>query len=712
MFHNYGFEVATILKNAENIRYDLRHPYVGTEHLLLAILGSSNEVISLFLEYGVTYDSFLEQLLDIVGQASTYQELNLYTPMLKRVIEIANMNALENNKGVVTPTYLVLALLEEGEGVAIRILLSMDVSLDDLYFSLKQSIAPKNKRNKNLEVLKIGVLMGQNISKEKVIVGRDKELDYMIETLLRRQKNNPLLLGKAGVGKTALVEELARRIKYHEVPKELDGMEIVLLEMGALVAGTKYRGEFEERLNKIIKEVVHEKNIILFIDEIHTMVNAGGAEGAIAASDILKPYLARGELKIIGATTLAEYHEFLERDKALDRRFEKIIIEEPNEEMMKTILDAVVPTYEKYYDITISEENKKSFLYYSNAYLFTKSNPDKTLDLIDSVCARKKVKEHAQNCGEDVLDKIKRKKVKSLKSGDYQMALKEAMDEEALRKSLKQNAYSQKLEITENDILEMIESKTNFWLQKDENQVLQNLQESLQSSLLGQDDVIKSLVDSFTLTSQKNMSFLLVGGSGVGKTETVKIVSDVLKTELIRIDMSEYNSPESIHKLIGAPPGYAGYKDTYVFQKVKEHPYATILFDEIEKAHPKVLNLLLQILDESFITDSLGDVIHFDHCFIFLTSNAVGRLPIGFSKNAKSTFDGVFSKEFLGRIDTVLAYHPISYEIALEYVEKNLRNKNIDIDALICDAEIEKFGLRNLKNSIRKMNKKVSLLNN
>ena len=712
MFHNYGFEVATILKNAENIRYDLRHPYVGTEHLLLSILGGSNEVVTLFLEYGVTYDSFLEQLLETVGQASTYQELNLYTPMLKRVIEIANMNALENNKGIVTASHLVLAMLEEGEGVAIRILLSLDVSLDDLYFSLKQSMTPKNKRNKNLEVLKIGVLMGQNISIEKVIVGRDKELDYMIETLLRRQKNNPLLLGKAGVGKTALVEELARRIKYHEVPKELDGMEIVLLEMGALVAGTKYRGEFEERLNKIIKEVVHEKNIILFIDEIHTMVNAGGAEGAIAASDILKPYLARGELKIIGATTLAEYHEFLERDKALDRRFEKIIIEEPNEEMMQTILDAVIPTYEKYYDITIRDEMKKSFLYYSNAYLFTKSNPDKTLDLIDSVCARKKVKEHTQNRGEDVLDKIKRKKVKSLKSGDYQMALKEAMDEEAVRKSLKQNSCSQKLEIVENDILEMIESKTNFWLQKDENTVLQNLQESLQSSLLGQDEVIKSLVDSFNLTSQKNMSFLLVGGSGVGKTETVKIVSDVLKTELIRIDMSEYNSPESIHKLIGSPPGYVGYKDTYVFQKVKEHPYATILFDEIEKAHPKVLNLLLQILDESFITDSLGDVIHFDHCFIFLTSNAVGRLPIGFSKNEKKSFDGMFSKEFLGRIDTVLQYHPITYDVALQYVEKNLKNKDIDIHTLILDAEIDKFGLRNLKNSIRKLNKKVSLLNN
>lgn len=348
MFHNYGFEVASILKKAEDIRYECKHPYVGTEHLLLALLFEENETTQVFENFGVNYTSFKSLLIDTIGQASSYQELNLYTPMLKKVLEIANMEAMDLNHGVVKPVYLALALLEEGEGIAIRLLLQMDISLDDLYLSLKQLITPRSKKNKNLEIFKIGVSMSQNLGKEKVIVGRDKEIDFMIETLLRKQKNNPLLIGKAGVGKTALVEELARRIKYHEVPKELEGMEIILLEMGALVAGTKYRGEFEERLNKIIKEVLHEKNIILFIDEIHSMVNAGGAEGAIAASDILKPYLARGEIKIIGATTLAEYHEFLERDKALDRRFEKIMIEEPSLDMMQTILDAVVPSFEKY----------------------------------------------------------------------------------------------------------------------------------------------------------------------------------------------------------------------------------------------------------------------------------------------------------------------------------------------------------------------------
>lgn len=710
MFHNYGFEVASILKKAEDIRYECKHPYVGTEHLLLALLFEENETTQVFENFGVNYTSFKSLLIDTIGQASSYQELNLYTPMLKKVLEIANMEAMDLNHGVVKPVYLALALLEEGEGIAIRLLLQMDISLDDLYLSLKQLITPRSKKNKNLEIFKIGVSMSQNLGKEKVIVGRDKEIDFMIETLLRKQKNNPLLIGKAGVGKTALVEELARRIKYHEVPKELEGMEIILLEMGALVAGTKYRGEFEERLNKIIKEVLHEKNIILFIDEIHSMVNAGGAEGAIAASDILKPYLARGEIKIIGATTLAEYHEFLERDKALDRRFEKIMIEEPSLDMMQTILDAVVPSFEKYYNISISEENKKDFLYFSNAYLFNKSNPDKTIDLIDSVCARKKVKASSLQSSQNTLEKIQRKKEKSLKNGDFKSALKEAIDEEEYKKKLKASSF--KLTLTREDILEMIETKTNFWLQKDDHILLEKLKKNLLGSLLGQDDVLLKFVDSLNLNCQKNMSFLFVGGSGVGKTETVKIVSDTLRTYFIRIDMSEYNTIDSVHKLIGSPSYYAGYKEPYVFQKVKEHPYSTILFDEIEKAHPKVLNLLLQILDESFVTDSFGEVIRFDHTFIFLTSNVIGRDPIGFENSKKSSFDGFFSKEFIGRIDEVVKFNSITKEVALDYIHKHLKNQDILEEQLLHDAEVEKYGLRNLKNLIRKYNKKISLLNN
>ncbi len=712
MFHNYGFEVATILKNAENIRFNLRHPYVGTEHLLLAILQSDNEVSKIFALNDITYEAFKNVLLETVGQASTEQEINLYTPMLKKVIEIANMEAMDNNKGVVTPSHLVLALLEEGEGVAIRILMQFDASIDDLYIELKQTLSSKNKKNKNLEVLKIGVSMNNGLPTEKTIVGRDREVDLMIETLLRKQKNNPLLIGKAGVGKTALVEELARRIKYHEVPKELDGMEIILLEMGALVAGTKYRGEFEERLHKIIKEVISEKNIILFIDEIHSMVNAGGAEGAICASDILKPYLARGELKIIGATTLKEYHEFLEQDKALDRRFEKILLEEPNEEMMQTILDAVVPTFEKYYDMKITAKNKQDFLYYSEKYLFNKSNPDRTIDLIDSVCAHKKVKKasHDSHKSQEVLAKIRHKKVKSLKKGDFKTALKEAMDEEALRKKIATIEEQEKLTITTADILEIIEAKMHVWIQKDEEELIQTLHDELHTKILGQEEALSKIVESFQINKEGNLSFLFVGGSGVGKTESVKIISQVLKTEWIRIDMSEYTTPESIYKLIGSPPGYVGYKEPYIFQKIKEHPYATVLFDEIEKAHPKVLNLLLQILDESFVTDSLGETIRFDHTYIFLTSNATPKENIGFSSTKKSSLDHYFSKEFLGRIDAVVHFKPITKSVALEYITKNLENKAISPEDLLNESEIDKYGLRNLKNLIMKKNRqKISL---
>jgi len=709
MFHNFGYEVATILKNAEKIRFELRHPYVGTEHLLLAILKEENEVSSLLKEYDVTFDIFKEELLFIIGQASKEQELNLYTGMLKQVIELASLDASENNKGIVTPTHLFLSMLEEGEGVAYRILLGLDLPIEEIFRKLKRNTLNKETKNKNLEILKIGVSLTDSVKKEEKIVGREEEIILMIETLIRRQKNNPLLIGKAGVGKTALVEELARRIKLKEVPDELLKMDIIMLEMGSLVAGTKYRGEFEERLHKIIKEVKTNGNIILFIDEIHTMVNAGGAEGAIAASDILKPYLARGDIKIIGATTLEEYHEFLEKDKALDRRFEHILVEEPDKDSMMTILESIKPNLELHYGVELTEENLNDFYDCSEEYLFTKCNPDKTIELIDSVCSRvklkkSKIKDHQK---EQELEKIKKRKEKCVKLGDYESAIYEATLEEKLRNELSAFEKEKKLKITKDDILEMIETKTHANIRRDKKEEIKALRKNLYDKILGQDKVLEELLDVMECPKQKGTSFLLVGGSGVGKTETVKIVSDTLKTNLIRIDMSEYASSESINKLIGSPAGYVGYEDTYVFQKLRETPFSTILFDEIEKAHPKVLNLLLQILDEGFITDRKGNKIRFDHTFIFLTSNIVGREKVGFAKQEKTSFEGLLSKELLGRIDKVLEYQNITEEIAKAYIKQNLKNKNILVEEILKDAEIEKFGLRNIRNQIHKYNKKL-----
>lgn len=714
MFHNYGYEVTTILKNAEKIRYQCKHPYVGTEHLLLSILNEENEVTKIFKDYQVTYETFKKELLNVVGKATRTQELNLYTPMLKRVIEIAQINANENNKGLVTPTHLVLAMLEEGEGVAIRILYNMDIPLDNIYDSLKVKNMSKEKRHKNLEVMKIGIPLSQNINKDNVIVGREKELSLMIETLLRRQKNNPLLIGKAGVGKTALVEELARRIKYHEVPEELKDMEIVCLEMGSLVAGTKYRGEFEEKLNKIIKEVISEKNIILFIDEIHSMVNAGGAEGAISASDILKPYLARGSIKVIGATTLEEYHEFLEKDKALDRRFERIIIEEPTKEEMKSILTKITPTYESHYDLTITEENIDDIIELSEEYLFQKNNPDKSIDLLDSVCARIKRKNMHQDhkSAEQELEKIYKRKEKYIRNQNYKKAMEEKTLEENIKHQLQTVSNSPKLKMTKDDILEMIESKTNTKIRQNKKELLNSLETTLKKEILGQDIAINKMIDTLKMPNQKGTSFLLVGGSGVGKTETAKIVSKVLKMELIRLDMSEYATPESINKLIGTPAGYIGYNDSYVFQRLTEHPFAVILLDEIEKAHREVLNLLLQILDESYIMDRKGNKIHFEHTLIFMTSNIEGRKKVGFSTKTKPAFEGILSKELLGRIKAVVEYAPITKEVAKEYIKRHIKLEDTEVVSLIEEAEIEKFGLRNLKFLIQKQKQEKTLIEN
>lgn len=706
MFHNYGYEVSTILKQAEEIRYQLRHPYVGTEHLLLSILKDDNEVSNLLKEYGVSYESFLEELLVSVGQATKAQEINLYTPMLRQILEVAQMSASSNPKGIVTPSHIFLAMLEEGEGIAYRILLTFSLPVDEVYSKIKKNVSCKEKKDKNLEIYKVGVPL--SFSSDTKIVGRESEMTMMIETLLRRQKNNPLLIGKAGVGKTALVEELARRIKYHEVPDELEGMEIIFLEMGSLVAGTKYRGEFEERLHKIIKEVKEAQNIILFIDEIHTMVNAGGAEGAIAAADIFKPYLARGDIKVIGATTLEEYHQYFEKDKALDRRFEKIKIDEPMREDMLVILNSLRPSIESHYGVSLSDESLNDFLDLSDEYLFSRSNPDKTIELIDSVCARVKLKnsQKLKLNSSDELEKIKKRKEKCIKLGDYEAAIEEATLEDKIKKEISFPVF-QTCKITRDDILEMVEIKTHSRIRVSHKEIMESLHDHLFQGILGQDKALQQILDVMESPKRKGTSFLLVGGSGVGKTETVKIISDTLKTHLIRIDMSEYSSSDSINKLIGAPSGYVGYEDGYVFQELRETPFSTILFDEIEKAHPKVLNLLLQILDEGFVTDRRGEKIYFHHTFIFLTSNAVSRSGVGFATSFKENFDGIFSKELLGRIDQVIEYAPISVDIANAYIEKNLKNPDISKEELLLESDIERYGLRNIRNLIHKYNKRV-----
>lgn len=713
MFHNFGFAISNLLESAEKERAILKHPYVGSEHLLLAILKQDSELSAKLKESGLTYHNFKTELTDIVGKATHYQELVLYTPLLKRILELALEDAEENNDGIMTEEHLFLAMLEEGEGIAIRIMISMDIDLDELYDTLKNK---KNKMRKkeNLEIYKIGNVLNDEINMEEKVVAREEELRLMIETLLRKKKNNPLLIGKAGVGKTALVEELVRKIKRKEVPEELQNKEIIMLEMGSLVAGTKYRGEFEERLTKLIKEVIKDKNIILFIDEIHSMVNAGGAEGAISASDILKPYLARGELKIIGATTTEEYYKFIEKDKALERRFERIQIEEPTQEETIEILNKVKKEYEDHHHVKITKENIKEIVELANQYIFGKNNPDKSLELLDSVCARKKAlcKKVTHLIKEEDIKKITRKKEKLIQEGNFEKALDLKKEEEKLK--AKQTKKQNNLTITTLDILKTIEIKTKIPVTLDQKKLLKKIEDSLNENILGQKEAINQIIKILkgrSMERKRPTSLLLLGPTGVGKTETVKVISKMFgsKDNLIRLDMSEFTLDTSVHKLIGTPGGYVGYGEPFLFQKLKENPYRIILVDELEKANPKIWNLFLQIMDEGFITDSIGEKIRFDKSIIFMTSNLEVGNKVGFINNKNSDLEEKLSKEFLGRFDSIVPYQKISEEVVKEYLKKFPNAKKLDTKKILEEAEYEKYGLRNINHIVKRMEMELQI---
>ncbi len=714
MFDNYGIEIAGIFKKAEKLRKSLKHPYVGSEHLLLALLDGENEVSKKLKFYGLTFEIFKSELINVVGTSNKDTDFVLYTPLLKRIIENATNDANENNKGKVTERHLFLAMLEEGEGIAIRIMLGLDIDLDSLYEELKFSLV-RNKNDK-LEIMEIGNNLNKSVDEHESVLGREEEIALVIEALLRKKKSNPLLIGRAGVGKTAIVEELARRINKGLVPHELLNKTIVMLEMGSLVSGTKYRGEFEERLTKIIKEVMENGDIILFIDEIHTMINAGGAEGAINASDILKPYLARGEIKCIGATTTEEYYNSIYKDKALERRFYAIQVSEPDLEKTKSILLGVKEEYERHHHLVISEENIEDIVSLADKYIKTKSNPDKSIDLLDMICARQKVKDISFKelvALNKKLEMIKEEKKEAIKKNDYDVATRCKEQENLLALQLEKKASKKCNTITKQDILETIEKKTNIPMLENKEKLFKNIKKNLVSNILGQERAIAKILQNVWLklnNTEKPLTLLLNGPSGVGKTESVKLISkSIPKSKLIRLDMSEYNLDTSVNKLIGVSAGYVGYEDAYIFRSVLDNPYSIILVDEIEKAHPRVLNLFLQIMDEGFVTSAKGEKIDFTNTMLFMTSNVVASNSVGFTNKENNTLPETFSKEFLGRFTDVITFENLPEAVLKEYTKKNLTNKKIKFSQIKKEAECEKFGLRNLKNLILKYNNEIDI---
>lgn len=698
MVNKFSFSISKIFKTAEEEMFTLHHPYVGSEHLLLSLLKLDKNIQKLASKYNLTYDKFREELILVVGTSTKKSSFVLYTPLLKRIINLAMEDARELEEEL-NCMHLFRAMLEEGEGIAIRILYAMNINLDGLYDDLSNNTS---KINNNLELLKIGKSMNDLVNSDDLVIGRDKELSLVIETLIRKNKCNPLLVGEAGVGKTAIVEELVRKIAKKEVPTFLQNKKIVMLEMGSLVAGTKYRGEFEEKLTKVIKELENNPDIILFIDEIHTIANAGGAEGAINASDILKPYLARGKIKIIGATTTAEYNKFILKDKALNRRFEVIKVIEPTIYETEEILKRIKPSFESHYNIKITSQNITDIVKLTDKYITDRKNPDKTIDILDSVCAMKEVA--SDNTAkileyENAKKQIVTKKENMVKSHNFKKALEFSCAEVKIDKEIKK-ATNQALKITEKDILTLIsrkcnipilESKTNF----------KSLGKYLKNNLIGQDETIDKIIDNLQNHDEdKPLSLLLTGSTGVGKTETVKQISKYLNMPLLRLDMSEYNQDITINRLLGSSAGYVGYDDGAIFDKIKMEPFTCILVDELEKASPSVINLFLQILDEGFVTNAKGEKIDFKNTLIFMTSNVKGSKKIGFM-DTKKNYNEFFSKEFIARFTDIIEYNDITEEMLDIYLKKN----NISDKSIIKNFDISKQGFRGLKHYLVKENK-------
>ena len=715
MFGNFEEEARKVLVNAKKEMYELNHPYVSSEHLLLAILKGNNEISDKLKSFDLDYDRFKKEVIDIIGKGSKPSQWFLYTPLLKRIIENATIDAKDNNNGVVTINHLFASLLDEGEGVAIRILIGMDIDIDDLYNEFTDKIINK-KCCKKLLIDEIGVDLNKKAMNGNLdpVTGRSEEIKRVLEILCRRCKNNPLLIGEAGVGKTAIVEELANMIVRGEVPLSLRNKRIISLDMASSVAGTKYRGEFEERMNKILKEIEDNDDIILFIDEIHTLVGAGGAEGAIDASNIFKPALARGKIRCIGATTIDEYKKYIEKDSALERRFQKVMIEAPNEDTVKDILMNLKDIYEGYHKVIIDEEIIDLIIHLSNKYIYNRNEPDRSIDILDEVSAKVSLKESKglkeYSLYNKRLKEVINNKKRAILDNDFDKASALKNEEFSLMNqinNLELTLYkSHSKKVTKLDVAEVINMKTGipiYEILNEKSKLIKQTEKILCKNIIGQDEAVKEVskvAKKIKLGfNDKCYSFLFCGPSGVGKTALAKIFGENLVgiNNIIKLDMSEYKEAHSISKLIGSPPGYVGYEDnTNVFEEIRNKPYSVLILDEIEKAHTNIINLFLQILDEGKAKNSKGKVVRFDNVVIIMTSN-VGfhEINVGFNnKNTKiSRLNDNFSIPFMNRVDKVICFNPLNEEDILKIVRmqlKEFKDKYSDKIKIRISKEVEK----------------------
>ncbi len=737
MFSRFSEEAQKALILAKKEMNNLRHPYVGSEHLFLSILSMKDlEITKVLASYNITYEVFKSELIRIVGVGKNANQWFLYTPLLKRVIETAILNSKEKGEVEVSVNELLLAILEEGEGVAIRLLIGLNIDVDEIYNSISKDSKVSNKAiHKKLLVEDFAVNLNKKVVGNEVdpVIGRDDEIKSLIEILCRRGKNNPLLIGEAGVGKTAIVEELARRIVEGNVPKPLKGKTILSLPMANLVAGTKYRGEFEERVSKILKELEENDDIIVFIDEVHTIVGAGGAEGAIDASNIIKPALARGKIQLIGATTTYEYHNFIEKDKALNRRFQIIMIEEPTKDKTKEILKKLKPLYEAYHFVSISDDIIDLIVELSSTYIYEYYQPDKSIDILDEVCTKASLLESKNDTEllkiNTKLQEVISNKKKAIIKQDFDLAstYKEKEKELLTKKNeLELNLMTKRKpkKITKEMVADVIYLKTKipvYEINKSSRKIINDLDKNLKKAVLGQDEIITDLcnrVKKVRLGFQEKPhieSFLFCGRTGVGKTLLVKDFAKLLygESNFIRLDMSEYKEAHTVSKIIGSPPGYVGFDNHLtVLDTIRMHPHSVILLDEIEKASGEVMKLFLQVLDEGVLTDSRGRKVRFDNVFLFMTTNlGYSNDSIGFTESKNNVdIEEFLGVEFVNRIGKIYYFNDISSDVIHKIVEKRLnvliegfKKKDLKIkisptivDKVIKESNYEKFGARRI----------------
>ena len=729
MFSKFDENAQKVLLLAKKEMSDLCHPYVGSEHLLLAILHNVElQVTKLLNEYGITYDIYKNEIIKVIGIGKTTNTWFLYTPLLKRIIENAIYDS-KDDDNLVTVERLFISLLEEGEGVANRILLGMNIDVDFLYEKfINTFLYSKSRKNKKLLLEEYAVDLNNKYEDDEFdpVIGRDIQIDRIIEILLRRTKNNPLLVGDAGVGKTAIVEELVRRIVLKNVPKKLENVHIYSISLSSLVAGTKYRGEFEERINKIIEEVEDDPDVILFIDEIHTLVGAGGADGAIDASNILKPYLSRGKIRIIGATTKNEYSKYLEKERALDRRFQKVYINEPETDVVKDILIGSKSIYEKFHGVEISDEIIDSIVDLTIKYINQGFLPDKAIDVLDEACSRASLSDNSyeKRIKRDSLriDEIKKEKNKAIISHDYKLALElrdkqEKLENDYNKLCINYDVTSERKKLTLDHVYDVLYERTKIPIKLINSFDSKKIYNYLTKIVLGQNDSIKKIVDILS-NVKKNVpiSLFLVGKSGVGKTFFVKEYAKLLypKDSFIKLDMSEYKEKHSISKIIGSPPGYLGYDDNnFVLARVKQNPYCILLLDEFEKAHPDVIRLFLQVFDDGRMTTSSGEIVDFSNALIFMTSNiGTAQECIGFKyrngefiQNKLKEFLGI---EFVNRLDSIVFFDNISEKTIEKIINNKLKalGKNDFspeiVDKIKKECEYSKFGVRKIDRLIDK----------